>query len=172
MTTPKSDLLRGTLDLLVLEILSAGELHGYAIGQRIQEQSGELLRIEQGSLYPALYRMHKRGWLRSRRGTTETGRKARMYSLTRSGRRHLDREAAGWRDYARGVQAVIDPTPRAERFMIDRLVTWWLRHLGPRRLARGIKREMESHIAEETEALMAAGRPRHEAEREGAPPFR
>lgn len=111
MTTPKSDLLRGTLDLLVLEILTAGALHGYAIGQRIQQQSDELLRIEQGSLYPALYRMHKRGWLRSKWGTTDTGRKARIYSVTREGKRHLHREAAAWRDYARGVQAVIDHVP-------------------------------------------------------------
>jgi len=111
MAESRSDLLRGTLDLLVLEVLAEGALHGYAIGQRIQELSGELLRIEQGSLYPALYRMHRRGWLRSRQGTTDTGRRARIYTLTRSGRRHLEAESAAWREYAAGVSRVLEGVP-------------------------------------------------------------
>lgn len=111
MAESRSDLLRGTLDLLVLEVLSAGPLHGYAIGQRIQESSGELLRIEQGSLYPALYRMHRRGWLRSRQGRTDTGRRARIYSLTATGRRHLESESAAWREYADGVARVLERVP-------------------------------------------------------------
>ncbi|NKB86853.1 MAG: PadR family transcriptional regulator [Acidobacteria bacterium] len=108
MPAPKPDLLRGTLDLLVLEVLRAGPLHGYAIGQQIQRLSDDLLRVEQGSLYPALYRMHRRGWLRSRWGTASSGRRARIYSLTGVGKRRLASESAAWRDYAEGVQRVLE----------------------------------------------------------------
>src|SRR5262249_61630704 len=91
----KADLLQGTLDLLILKALSAGPLHGYGIIQRIAADSGELLSVEQGSLYPALYRIEQRGWLKSRWGTTETGRRARVYTLTRARRRQPALEAAG-----------------------------------------------------------------------------
>src|SRR5262249_9424897 len=92
----KADLLQGTLDLLILKALSAGPLHGYGIIQRIAADSGELLSVEQGSLYPALYRIEQRGWLKSRWGTTETGRRARFYTLTRAGRRQLALEEESW----------------------------------------------------------------------------
>ena len=111
MSTPKPDLLRGTLDLLVLEVLRTGPLHGYAIGRRIQQLSDDLLRVEQGSLYPALYRMHRRGWLRSRWGKADTGRRARIYSLTREGQERLTTESAAWREYAEGVQRVLEQLP-------------------------------------------------------------
>jgi transcriptional regulator len=90
------NLLQGTLDLIVLKVLSGAPLHGYAIAQRIREVSRELLQIEEGSLYPALYRMEKKGWIRSRWGLTEKQRQARMYSLTPLGRKHLVEEETNW----------------------------------------------------------------------------
>jgi PadR family transcriptional regulator len=96
MTQGNADLLQGTLDMLVLKTLSLGALHGYGIIQRIRQLSDEMLIIEQGSIYPALYRMEQRGWIRSKWGTNETGRKAKFYSLTKAGRRQLAVEEESW----------------------------------------------------------------------------
>lgn len=96
MKQTKADLLQGTLDLLVLKALSLGPLHGYGIIQRIRQLSGELLTVEQGSLYPALYRIEQRRWISSRWGTNETGRKAKFYSLTAVGRKQLAIEEKSW----------------------------------------------------------------------------
>ncbi len=90
--TPKSDLLPGTLDLLVLQTLSLGSLHGYAIAQHIERVSNEVFRVEQGSLYPALERLQSRGWVTSKWGRSPTGRRARYYTLTASGRKQLGAE--------------------------------------------------------------------------------
>ena len=92
----KLNLLQGTLDLIVLKVLSTDSLHGYAIAQRIHEVSTALLRVEEGSLYPALYRMEKKGWIRSRWGMTEKQRRARLYSLTPAGRDRLAEEEENW----------------------------------------------------------------------------
>jgi PadR family transcriptional regulator, regulatory protein PadR len=94
--TTNSDQLHGTLDMLVLRILEDGSLHGYAIAVRLERMSKDVLSVEEGSLYPALYRMERRGWLASAWGLTETGRRARFYRLTRSGRAQLDAERASW----------------------------------------------------------------------------
>jgi transcriptional regulator len=96
VSDPKADLLQGTLDLLILRALSVGPLHGYGIIQRISQSSGELLTVEQGSLYPALYRIEQRGWVTSRWGVNETGRRAKFYTLTRAGTRQLTVEEASW----------------------------------------------------------------------------
>ena len=96
MTKATADLLQGTLDMLILKALSLGALHGYGIIQRIQQMSDEMLRVEQGSLYPALYRLAQRGWVRSDWDTNETGRRAKFYTLTRAGRRQLEVEEASW----------------------------------------------------------------------------
>lgn len=96
MTQSKADLLQGTLDLLVLKALSVGPLHGYGIIQRIRQLSGEMLTVEQGSLYPALYRIEQRGWIKSKWGTNETGRKAKFYTLTKPGRKQLIVEEESW----------------------------------------------------------------------------
>src|ERR1041384_6194175 len=96
MDTPKSDLLQGTLDVLVLKIVALGPIHGYGIAQRIRQISREVLQGQQGSLYPALRRLEKRGWLRASWGEAETGREAKFYSLTRVGRKQLDAETANW----------------------------------------------------------------------------
>jgi transcriptional regulator len=96
MAAEKSDLLQGTLDMLILKIVALGPIHGYGIAQRIRQISREVLQVQQGSLYPALHRLEKRGWLASRWREAETGREAKFYSLTALGRKQLDAEAANW----------------------------------------------------------------------------
>ena len=103
-----SDSLKGTLALLVLRTLSsAGPMHGYAITAHIQSVSADLLRVEEGSLYPALHRMEQQGWLRSSWGITEKNREARFYELTAQGRRQLAAEQESWRRLAEGVGRVL-----------------------------------------------------------------
>ena len=96
MAREKADLLQGTLDMLIMKAVSLGPLHGYGIIQRIRQMSGEMLNVEQGSLYPALYRIEQKGWVTSRWETNETGRRAKFYTLTRAGRRQLEAEEASW----------------------------------------------------------------------------
>jgi PadR family transcriptional regulator, regulatory protein PadR len=96
MTQPKAELLQGTLDLLILKALSLGPLHGYGIIQRIRQLSDELLSVEQGSLYPAVYRIEQRGWIRSKWGLNETGRRAKFYTLTKAGQKQLAVEETSW----------------------------------------------------------------------------
>jgi PadR family transcriptional regulator PadR len=96
MPTPDTKLLQGTLDMLILKALSVGQLHGYGIGQRIVQMSDDVLRVEEGSLYPALYRIEQRGWVSAKWETNETGRRAKFYTLTRVGRRQLEAEEASW----------------------------------------------------------------------------
>jgi transcriptional regulator len=96
MTKHKADLLQGTLDMLILKALSLGALHGYGVIQRIRQLSEEMLSVEQGSLYPALYRIEQKGWVTSRWETNETGRRAKFYTLTRAGRKQLEAEEASW----------------------------------------------------------------------------
>ena len=94
---PKTDVLQGTLDLMVLKTLEAmGSQHGYGIAQRIQQVSGDLLRLNQGTLYPALLRLEQRGWIASKWGVSDNNRRARYYTLTRAGRKQLHREAEEW----------------------------------------------------------------------------
>ena len=96
MAEPKAELLQGTLDMLILKALSLGALHGYGIIQRIRQISEQMLTVEQGSLYPALYRIEQHGWVKSKWGTAETGRQAKFYSLTRAGRKQLAIEEESW----------------------------------------------------------------------------
>src|SRR5688572_8867957 len=95
-TSTKSELLPGTLDMLVLQTLSLGSLHGYAIAQHIERMSNDVLRVEQGSLYPALERLQSAGWVKSKWGQSPTGRKARYYTLTASGRKQLGKEISSF----------------------------------------------------------------------------
>ena len=92
MVKQKTDLLQGTLDMLILKALSAGTMHGYGVGQRIEQWAEEMLRVEEGSLYPALYRLEERGWIKSDWGKSENNRRARFYTLTAAGRRQLGLE--------------------------------------------------------------------------------
>lgn len=97
MVIQKADLLQGTLDMLILKALSAGPVHGYGVGQRIQRLAEDMLTVEEGSLYPALYRLEERGLVRSEWGKSENNRRARFYTLTPSGRRRLGVEQENWR---------------------------------------------------------------------------
>ena len=96
MTQQKADLLQGTLDMLLLKAMSLGPLHGYGIIHRIRQMSDQMLTVEQGSLYPALYRIEQKGWVTSKWELNETGRRAKFYALTRAGRRQLEAEEASW----------------------------------------------------------------------------
>jgi transcriptional regulator len=107
MPATKPELLQGTLDLLILKTLSAGPLHGYAISQRIQQRSEDILVVEEGSLYPALYRMEARGWIAAEWGKSENNRRAKYYSLTRAGRRQLAEETAIWERVRRAISLVL-----------------------------------------------------------------
>ena len=105
---PKPDSLQGSLDLLVLKILSRRpRLHGYAIMSAIQAMSGEVLRVEEGSLYPALHRMEEGGWIRAKWITKDTGRRARMYELTAAGKKQLDAEESRWQAVTAAVNRVL-----------------------------------------------------------------
>ncbi len=103
----KPELPQGTLDMLVLKALSLGPLHGYGIGQRLQQLSGDMLRIEEGSLYPALYRIERRGWIESEWGISDNNRRARFYRLTRLGRRQLGAETSGWAHVTLAIRKVM-----------------------------------------------------------------
>ena len=106
----KSDLLQGTLDLLILQVVAPGPLHGYAVGQRLQQITRDALQVQQGSLYPALYRLEAQGWLASECRESETGRPAKFYTLTRAGRRQLEREVAQWGRLSAAVNLVLRTT--------------------------------------------------------------
>jgi transcriptional regulator len=108
MSKQNNDILQGTLSLLVLRALEArGKMHGYALTSHIQKASAELLRVEEGSLYPALHRMEQDGWVRAEWGVTEKGRKARFSSLTPKGERQLARERESWERLTRGVSRAL-----------------------------------------------------------------
>src|ERR1017187_953740 len=107
MASDKSDLLQGTLDMLVLKIVALEPAHGYGIAQRIQQISRDVLHVQQGSLYPALHRLEKRGWLKAEWRESETGREAKFYSLTRLGRKQLEAETANWDRLAAAVALIL-----------------------------------------------------------------
>ncbi len=102
-----SDLVQGTLDLLILKTISTDPKHGWAIAKRIQQISREVLQVQQGSLYPALHRLELRGWIKSKWGETETGRRARFYSLTAAGRAQLETETANWDRLSAAIDLVV-----------------------------------------------------------------
>src|ERR1700726_2557426 len=102
------DLLQGTLDLLILRALRAGAMHGWAVSERIQQISEDVLRVNQGSLYPALHRLEHRGWIKAEWGISELGRRARFYRLTASGRKQLDLESANWARFADAMGRVLE----------------------------------------------------------------
>jgi PadR family transcriptional regulator len=104
--TPNA-LLHGTLDALILKTLAGGPLHGYAIARFIEDTTGEAVLVEEGSLYPALYRMERRGWVEAEWGTSELGRRAKLYRLTDAGRVQLTAETATWRRFSAGVSKVL-----------------------------------------------------------------
>jgi PadR family transcriptional regulator PadR len=107
MTRDRADLLQGTLDLLILKTLAGGELHGWGISKRIRARSNDVLRVNQGSLYPALYRLEDRGWIEAEWGKSPEGRRAKLYRLTAAGREQLVAEREQWRLFSGAVQAVL-----------------------------------------------------------------
>src|SRR5215210_486691 len=107
MAMKQNDLLQGTLDLLVLKTLSAGPMHGYRIAARIRQLSDEVLRIEEGSLYPALYRLEQKGLIGSEWGLSDQNRQAKFYRLTRKGRREMEAEAESWERLSAAVMRVL-----------------------------------------------------------------
>jgi len=102
-----SDLVQGTLDLLLLKILALEPLNGWAISQRLKQVSGDVLQVSDGSLYPALHKLEQEGWITAEWKTSELGRRAKYYSLTRLGRRHLEREAANWERLSGAISSVV-----------------------------------------------------------------
>jgi PadR family transcriptional regulator PadR len=107
MPDPRADLLKGTLDLLILKALTFGPRHGYGIARWLEESSRELLHIEEGSLYPALSRMERRGWIRSEWGASETNRKAKYYQMTTRGQEQLATQADGWERLVQAMSLVL-----------------------------------------------------------------
>lgn len=108
----KADLLQGTLDMLILKVVALGPAHGYGISQRIRQMSKEVLNVQQGSLYPALHRLEKRGWLVAEWGESENGREAKFYQLSRKGRRQLSKEEATWERLAEAIGLILGATPQ------------------------------------------------------------
>ena len=102
------ELPQGTLDLLILRTLAVGAQHGWAISERVQQVSSDVLRIQQGSLYPALHRLERRGWIKARWGTSDHNRRAKYYELTRAGRKQLEKEEESWRKLAAAVAQVLE----------------------------------------------------------------
>ena len=107
MPTEKSDLLQGTLDMLILKIVALGPVHGYGISQRIRQISKEVLQVQQGSLYPALHRLEKRGWLAAEWGQSDNGRQAKFYRLSLKGRKQLQSEESNWERLAQAVTQIM-----------------------------------------------------------------
>ena len=102
-----TDLVQGTLDLLVLKILALQPLHGWALSQRLKQVSGDVLQVSDGSLYPALHKLEQQGWIRAEWKPTENNRRAKFYSLTRLGKRHLEKEAASWERISAAISGVL-----------------------------------------------------------------
>ena len=111
---PSTDLLQGTLDLLILKTLALEPMHGWGIAQRIQQVSRDALQIGQGSLYPALHRLEYKGWIQADWGASENNRKARFYSLTARGRRHLVEKTSEWQRLTRAMGLILDGRPNSE----------------------------------------------------------
>jgi transcriptional regulator len=107
MTTPRSDLPQGTLDLLILKVAALGPLHGYAIAQRLQQISRDVVQVQQGSLYPALHRLENKGLLAAEWKLSDTGREAKFYRLTRKGRTQLEHETASWNRLTEAVSLIL-----------------------------------------------------------------
>lgn len=108
MAPEKSDLLQGTLDMLILKVVALGPIHGYGVSQRIRQISKEVLQVQQGSLYPALHRLEKRGWIEAEWGESEHGRQARFYKLSARGRKQLAAEEVNWRRLAEAVGLILE----------------------------------------------------------------
>jgi PadR family transcriptional regulator, regulatory protein PadR len=104
-----TDLVQGTLDLLILQVIALEPMHGWAIAQRIKQMSGDVLHVGQGSLYPALHKLEQHGWIAAEWGDSENNRRAKYYTLTRAGRRALEHEAAQWQRLSAAISLIVRP---------------------------------------------------------------
>ncbi len=154
------DLPQGTLDLLILKVVALGPVHGYAIAQRLQQVSRDVVQVPQGSLYPALHRLENRGLLAADWKETETGREAKFYRLTRKGRAQLDTETESWRQLAEAV--AVDPQNVRRR----RGMTWWSRLLRRKQIEEQLDKELRFHLEQHTADLIARGHDPSEARRQ------
>jgi PadR family transcriptional regulator, regulatory protein PadR len=111
MPIEKSELLQGTLDMLILKVVALGPVHGYGISLRIRQISKDVLQVQQGSLYPALHRLEKRGWIAAEWGISEKGRQAKFYKLSPKGKRHLEREHLNWMRLSGAVANILQTEP-------------------------------------------------------------
>ena len=110
MAKARTDLMQGTLELLILKTLSRDSMHGYGIAQKIHEAVDDLLKVEDGSLYPALYRMEERGWIKSQWGVSDNNRRAKFYKLTKAGQKQLESQRANWQRISRAVTKILQAT--------------------------------------------------------------
>ena len=157
----QTDVLQGTLDLLILRTIALEPMHGWAIAQRIQQISNDLLRVQQGSLYPALHRLEHQGWITADWGVSENNRRARFYSLTRAGRKQVEAEVAKWERLSAGVNLVLksDVAVRAWHILRSRLRSLVFRD----RRESDLSEELQLHLERETERLQATGLSREDA---------
>ena len=115
MPPTKSDLLQGTLDLLILQIIALGPVHGYAVAQRLQQVSRDVLQVQQGSLYPALHRLEAKGWIAAQWELSDKGKRARFYRLTPLGRKQLAAERSKWEAFSRAIALILNPAEQKAR---------------------------------------------------------
>src|SRR5262245_42142842 len=165
MTKPKSDLLQGTLDLLILKTLALEPMHGWGITQRIQQISSGALVVNQGSLYPALLRLEQQGWIDSEWSVTENNRQAKYYKLTRAGRKQLADETENWRRLATAIEQILQASGREERSMLGKLFHRLRMGLRRRNVEREMDAEMRFHLEMETEENIRRGMSEEEARR-------
>ena len=155
------ELLRGTLDLLILRTLLPGPSHGHAIAKHIQRTSEDLLQVETGSLYPALYRLEANGWIAASWELSEKGKRARYYRITPKGRKQLASEQSKWDAFARAMGLLLKPADRGGTMTsLFRKFTWWLQR---RRKEDELREELQFHLAEEAGERQADGLPEDQA---------
>ena len=151
------DLLQGTLDMLILKAISLSPLHGYGILLRIQQISKERLEIQQGSLYPALYRLEHHGWIASEWGESENKRRARYYRLTAAGKRRLQSEAERWNQMTAVIAGILQTHPGGAMNLWARLRSWTAAMLRRTRTEREMDEEMRFHIEAHAADLVSRG---------------
>ena len=163
MPNERIDLPQGTLDLLILKTVALEPQHGWAISERIQQISSDVLQVQQGSLYPALHRLERRGWIEARWGASDNNRRAKFYELTRTGRKQLEHETVAWRKLTLAVGQVLDMgVVSMIRDLRFRLRALFRRHV----VERELDEELRFHVEHQVEKLMRAGETRAQATRQ------
>ena len=161
MNSPKSDLPQGTLDMLILQVVALGSIHGYAIAQRIRQISRDVFQVQQGSLYPALHRLENRGLLAAEWKESETGREAKFYKLTRTGHAQLKAETANWARLSEAIGLILQIRRRRDA------VNWFQRLLRPGHLEDRLDAELRDHFDRQVADHLREGMPKR---KRAAPP--